>query len=149
MKDSKGPDSDLKERRFLAIDYGIKRIGLALTDPMLSIAFPYKTIQNDSYCLDKIADIIKEKSVTKIVLGYPSSEEIRESGFHKEVLKFAEELKEFFNLEIILWDETYTSSIAKARILESVTSRKKRRDKSLLDQQSAAIILQEYIDSLH
>lgn len=85
----------------------------------------------------------------KIILGYPVNEGGSKSHITDQVGKFAKDLENKFKLEVILWDERYTSVMAREKILESVTRKSKRRDKGLLDQNSAAIILQEYLNSLN
>ena len=75
----------------------------------------------------------------------PYKESGEESVTGKVVLEFVENLKKQVTLEIILADERYSSEIAKQRIIESVPSKKKRRDKSLLDKNAAAVILEDYL----
>lgn len=134
--------------RIMAIDYGTKRIGLALTDPLMTFAYPYQTILNDQNMWNNLLKIISEMGVSKIVLGYPLKESGDKSTSTNEVEKFHKLLAEKYKNEIILWDERYTSSIAKENILNSVNKKQKRRDKGLLDQNAAAIILQEYLRTL-
>ena len=66
----------------------------------------------------------------------------------KEILTFKAKLEKKSNLEVILWDEHFTSKMAESRIINTVTKKSKRRDKSLIDAQSAAIILEEYLKNL-
>lgn len=134
--------------RILAIDHGTKRIGLALTDPMMTFAYPYQTILNDQNIWKNLLKIIEEMGISKIILGYPLKESGDKSTSTIEVEKFHKELQTKFKDEIILWDERYTSVIAKENILHSVSKKSKRKDKGLLDQNSAAIILQEYLRSI-
>lgn len=140
MKD----DSSLK--RILAIDFGLKRIGLALSDPLTIFAYPFKTILNDKNFLNELAKIIHEQSVKKIILGLPSKENGDSSTITKNVLKFKNQLEEKFCLEVVLRDERYSSVIAKELILESVTKKSKRKEKGLIDKNAAAVILQDYLD---
>jgi putative Holliday junction resolvase len=135
--------------RIMAIDFGLRRIGIALSDPLKKFASPYTTIINDEKVFDNLKKIIEEKSVEKILLGLPDDSPDSAKSVLKDVLKFKKELEEKFKLEIILWNETHTSKIAERRIIESVKSRKKRQDKGLIDMHSAAIILSEYLDSLN
>lgn len=132
--------------RILGIDYGEVRIGLALTDPLGIFSYPLVTIMNDRNSLPEIKKIITEYNVEKIVLGYPLKENGTESNISRKVLQFKELLQKEFNLSVILVDERYSSEIAKQRILESVTSKKKRQDKKLIDKNAAAIILQDYLE---
>jgi len=134
--------------RILAIDFGMKRIGLALTDPLLTFAYPYKTIANDASVWKNLGQIIKEQDVIRIILGHPLKENGEVNYFHDQWLAFKTRLEKDFKLEVILWDERYTSSIAKEQIIQSVSKKSRRRDKGLIDMSSAAIILSEYLDSI-
>lgn len=135
-----------EEYRILGIDFGLKRIGLALTDPLLTFAYPFTTIFNDNFLWENLKTIIEEKNIKKIILGYPKENIQSQKNISEHVLEFKKKLSERFNLEIVLWDESYTSEMARQIVMESVTKKSKRRDKGLLDQNSAAIILQEYLD---
>ena len=132
--------------RIIAIDYGEKRIGLALTDPLFIFAYPFKTLPNDSNFFNELRKIINEQNILKIILGYPLKESGDLSSITEEVLKFKKKLENAFKLEVVLKDERYTSSIAKEIINKTVTKKSKRRDKGLIDKSSAAIILQDYLD---
>jgi putative pre-16S rRNA nuclease len=136
------------EGRILAIDYGKKRIGLALSDPLLTFAYPFKTISNSVNLWKELTDLIKEKEVVKIILGYPLKVDGGFSTITDEVIKFKRSLEQRVNCEILFRDERYTSLIAKERILQSVTKKSKRREKGLIDQNSAAILLQDYLSEL-
>lgn len=137
----------LNLKRTIAIDYGTKRVGLALTDPLLTFAYPFETLTNDKNLWKQLKHIMDEKGINKIILGYPIREDGKESILIPEINKFKEKLKKLFNVDIILWDEIYTSRIAEKRILETRTKKKDRRDKRLIDSNAAAIMLQEYLDS--
>jgi len=132
--------------RVLGIDYGSKRIGLALSDPTNILASPLPTIPNDNKAIEKILDIINKNDVSEIVIGYPLNMNGTKSKICDEVDKFISKLSSRTDKRIIKRDERLTSYIAQQQILESVKSKKKRQDKSLLDQFSARIILQEYLD---
>ena len=136
----------IKEQRILSIDYGKKRIGLALSDPLFTFAYSFKTIINDKNLWKNVAEVIKEKNVAKVILGLPNEE--KNKALATIISNFKKEIERRFNLEVITWDEEYTSAIAQERIIESVTKKKNRRDKGLIDRNSAAVILQEYLDGL-
>jgi putative holliday junction resolvase len=143
-------DNPLNEpARILGIDFGHKRVGLALSDPLRIFAYPYKTLNNDKNFWKGLGEVIREKNIEMIVLGYPMQENGLKSEVAEQVEKFSKELEKKFKMKVIFWDERYTSVMAQEKILESVTKKSKRRDKGLLDQNSAAIILQEYINSLN
>ena len=130
----------------MGIDFGLKRIGLALTDPLLTFSYPYKTISNDNSLWDNLKSVVEENNVNKIILGFPKKSSRPDKDITKNVLEFKDKLNIKFNMEVILWDESYTSEMAKQIVIKSVVKKSKRRDKGLIDQNSAAIILQEYLD---
>ena len=135
-------------KRILAIDYGKKRMGLALSDPLLTFAYAFKTLPNDPKFFGELASIIEEKEVAKIILGLPLKESGESYGLTEEVKKFKQTLEKKYGLEVILKDERYSSSVAKDMIIESVTKKKKRKDKGALDRSAAAVILQDYLNEL-
>jgi putative Holliday junction resolvase len=134
------------ENRILGIDYGLKRIGLALSDPLKIFAYPFKTITNDQKLIQVLKELLDDQGITEIVVGYPLKENGEKSSSTLEVEKFVQKLKESFKINIILRDERYTSELAKQNILQSVTKKMKRREKGLIDRNAASIFLQEYLD---
>ncbi len=135
-----------EQKRILGIDYGTKRVGIAITDPLRIFAYGLTTIQNDLKFWDNLNKLFAEYDVELIVLGYPLKESGERSSSTDLIEKFHAELEEKIKLPIELVDERYSSSIAQQQILESVTSKKKRRDKALIDKNAAAIILQDYLN---
>jgi putative Holliday junction resolvase len=140
--------NDAKIQRILSIDYGSKRIGLALSDPLLIFSYSYKTILNDDKLWHNFDQVIKEKEVVKIILGMPYQENGKLSSNAPMILKFKEALSKRYSLDIIEWDESQTSQRAKEIIIQTVPGKKKRKEKGLIDRGSASIMLQEYLDSL-
>jgi putative holliday junction resolvase len=136
-----------KEFRTMGIDYGEKRIGIALSDPLSIFAYPFTTLQNNSDFMANLSKIVLEKKVVKIILGLPSSRFKSSANLSVEVQNFKNKIELNLKMEVILWDEEYSSALAKEKVIESVTKKSKRKNKALLDQHSAAIILQEYLDS--
>ncbi|MCH7770254.1 MAG: Holliday junction resolvase RuvX [Bacteroidetes bacterium] len=134
------------EERILGVDYGKKRIGLALTDPLHTFAYAYKTIPNDKKLWINFKNIINEKKVSLVILGMPNVK--KNKALANIILSFKDKIEKNFNTDVIIWDEEFTSVIAQKRIIESVVKKKKRQDKGLIDQNSAAIILEEYLQSL-
>mgnify|MGYP001772486033 CR=1 FL=1 len=130
--------------KVLSIDYGIKRIGLAIGDENLKIVSPKGVIKNrDS--VKKIKEIIEKSGVGKIVLGFPLTPSGKEGQRAKLVKKFYEELKkELPEVEIILWDERWTTQEALRR-LEGLSYKKKKELKDVI---AAMVILEEYFDSI-
>lgn len=138
----------VNESRVLALDFGMKRIGIALSDSLKLFAYPHTTLPNDDKFYESLKSIINEKMISEIVLGIPTEIKASKTSVVKDVEKFKTELEKKFSLKVILWDESYTSSIAQQKILESVNKKQKRQNKGLLDMYSAAVILQEYLDSI-
>jgi len=138
------------ESKYLAIDYGLKRIGIAVSDPSKIISFPRGYIFNDSKTLDNIIDIIRNDNIIKIVLGLPSER----SGFADDVKRFSEKLSEKISAnnlaaEIVLYDERFTSKIAEYNMRESVTKKKNRKVKGTIDSLAAQVLLQNFLDREH
>ena len=130
--------------KVLAIDYGTRRVGLAIGDENLRIVSPKGVIKTEK-ALEEIKAIVKTSNVGKIVLGFPLTPSGKEGQRAKLVKKFYEELKrELPDIEIILWDERWTTQEALRR-LEGMSSRKK---KQLKDTIAAMVILEEYFDSI-
>lgn len=132
----------------MGIDFGLKRIGIAISDPLHIFASAFTTFQNDENLFKNLNQLISKKNIKLIILGMPSDEETSNTSIVKQVKKFKERLFKESKLEIIEWDETYTSVIAEKRIIESVNKKKNRRKKELVDMNSASVILQEYLDSV-
>ncbi len=134
------------EKRIVAIDFGEKRIGIALTDPLMMFAYPLTTINNDSKLWDNLLKLFSAYTIDKIILGYPLKESGEKSSSTLMVEEFHEKLKSKIKIPIELFDERYSSDIAKERILQSVKSKKKRRNKGLVDMNAACVILQDYLE---
>jgi putative holliday junction resolvase len=133
-------------KRLLGIDFGSKRIGLALSDPTGTIATGYMTIQNDKSSCDRIAEIVDEKEVITIVIGLPISLKGGESQKTKEVRSFSSKLQQHVTVPVVFQDERFTSREAMATMIAMNTTQKQRRQKAKIDEIAAAIILQAYLD---
>ena len=138
--------SNNTHERILAIDFGEKRIGLAISDPFQIFSIPLKTLSNNKNFWEHIKQIIIENNVVKIVLGYPLNENGTKSFITQKVENFEDELEKKTKLAVILYDERYSSEIAQNVIISTIKSKKKRQDKSLLDMRAAAVILQDYLN---
>ena len=134
--------------RIIAIDYGTKRTGLAVTDPLRIIANALETVETKG--LEKwLADYFTKNDVDIIVLGKPS----QMNGQPSETMRFIEPLatrlrRAYPDKEVVLYDERFTSVMAHRAMLESGIGKMARRDKALVDRISATIILQSYMDSV-
>ena len=133
--------------RILAIDYGKKRFGLAISDPLGFTAqgLPTLTSQGRKSDLEKIAAVVRENKVEKIVVGLPRKMDGTLGPAAKEVLAFVEELKEHLGLEIITWDERLSTKRAEREMISAGLSRSKR--KRSRDKVAAQLILQSFLDA--
>lgn len=134
--------------RILAIDFGKKRVGLAVTDPMQMIATALTTVDN-AKALDYIVEYVKSNGVEKIIIGYPSDLQGKPTHATPYVDKFINTIsKKLPEMEIIKWDESFTSIMAVRTLIESGVKKKQRRNKALIDSVAATIILQEYLQNI-
>ena len=134
--------------RIIAIDYGTKRTGLAVTDPLCIIANALETVETKQ--LEKyLADYFSKNDVDVIVLGKPSQMNGQPSETMRYIEPLAGRLRHAYpDKQVVLYDERFTSVMAHRTILESGIGKMARRDKALVDRISATIILQSYMDSL-
>jgi putative Holliday junction resolvase len=138
----------------MGIDYGSVRIGISLSDELQLIAFGKVMIPNDKNALPGILDIIKKENVCRIVLGYPlnlkggkTTQTLEVEDFEVKLCNYLDSKLGENKIEIIRWDERFTSKMAQSSMIESGMKKKKRQDKSNLDIISAALLLQSYLDS--
>jgi len=130
--------------RSLGIDYGTKRVGLALSDPLGLTARPLAVVPRASV-VDEVVSLVKEQDVVTIVVGLPTGLGGDEGMSASEARKLAHELASATGVDVVLRDERYTSRLAESALLESGMKRRKRRES--VDKVAAAIILQDYLDS--
>ncbi len=131
----------------MGIDYGEKRIGIALSDPKKIFAYSFTTLKNNKDYFTNLLEIIRDKNIIKIIVGLPSAEFQSSKKISEKVKELKIKLEQTINVDVVLWDEDYTSIIAEEKLRASVTKKSKRKDKGIIDSFSAAVILQEYLDS--
>jgi putative holliday junction resolvase len=133
--------------RILGIDWGQKRIGLAVTDPLQIFASPLTTVspaEFDSF----IIDYLKKEMVDAFVIGYPVQMNNQPSESVTYINPFIKKLKKSYpEKAIFLADERFTSQIAMRTMIDGGLKKKDRQDKSIVDKISASIILQSYLDN--
>ncbi|MCM3746642.1 Holliday junction resolvase RuvX [Paenibacillus pasadenensis] len=130
----------------MGLDYGDRRIGVALSDPMGWTAQGLEVLQRrDGSELQRIAQLAAEYEVTEFVVGLPKNMNGTIGPRGEICIAFAEELGQVFNLPVHLWDERLSTVSAERTLLEADVSRKKR--KQVVDKMAAALILQNYLDS--
>lgn len=132
--------------RILAIDYGTRRVGIAVTDPMKIIASGLKTVPAHQI-FDFLAAYFSEENVSEIVVGYPKTLNNQPSESVKYIKPFVERLKKLYPAKkISLMDERFTSKIALQSMIDGGMKKKQRQNKELVDQISASLILQGYLE---
>ncbi|GIM55100.1 Holliday junction resolvase RuvX [Capnocytophaga cynodegmi] len=134
--------------RILAIDYGSKRCGIAVTDPLRIIASGLTTVATDEL-ITFLKKYISEEKVTEIVVGQPKRMNNEFSDIEKEIQKKVELLeKEFPEIIIVREDERFTSKMAFQSMIDSGLGKKQRQNKALIDEISATLILQNYMNRI-
>ena len=132
--------------RILAIDYGTKRTGIAVTDETQTFAFGLTTLPSKDI-FNFLSAYVKEHTVESIVVGEPKRLNNSETDATVHVEGFIKKLKrELPDLQVFRMDERFTSSMAKQSILDSGVKKKDRQDKGLVDMVSATIILQSWLE---
>ena len=130
--------------RYLAIDYGDKRTGLAICDPAETIASPLTVIEGQKDLLKKIAEIARSENVEAIVLGLPLNMDDSQGFQAKLVTQFAEQLKKLIDIPIHVQDERLSSFAAEEKLASSEFTRKKKKKR--LDAIAAAEILKAFLE---
>lgn len=134
--------------RILSIDYGKRRTGLAVTDPMQIIAGGLCTVDTREL-LKYIKEYVEREPVETIVVGLPTQPNGQPSENQARVRSFTGELKKALpDVKVEFYDERFTSVMAHQAMLDSGLGRKRRQDKALVDEISATIILQNYLEHL-
>jgi len=133
--------------RILGIDYGTKRIGLAVTDPLQIFASPLTTVSTQEFN-NFIEDYLKKEEVDAFVIGYPMQMNNQPSKTVIYINPFIKKLKNKFpEKHIHLIDERFTSQMALKTMIDGGIKKSERQDKSMVDKISASIILQSYLDN--
>ena len=133
--------------RILAIDYGKKRTGIAVTDPMQIIANGLTTVATHEL-VDFLLNYVKQEEVERIIIGHPRQMNYEESENMKNIVPFMNRLKKVLpDMPVELVDERFTSVLAHQAMLVGGLKKKARQNKALVDEISATIILQSYLES--
>lgn len=133
--------------RVLAIDYGARRVGLAVSDEMGIIASGAGTMENGTDLLQRLQAFIAEREIHTVIIGLPLTLRGEHGSSAAMAEKFADQLREATTRPVHLVDERFTSSIAERTIRDMGVSKKKRRDKGKIDEIAAIVLLQGYLDS--
>ena len=129
----------------MGIDYGRARIGIALCDESGRISMPLIALNAKKELRKTLGDIVRDRNVEKIVVGYPLDRNGEPGPMGIEVREFSKRLSGWFGVECVLWDERFTSAQAAGAVRKSGS----RDNKSKNDMASATIILQSYLDSIN
>lgn len=133
--------------RILAIDYGKKRTGIAVTDPMQIIANGLTTVPTHEL-MDFLLGYLRQEKVERIVIGHPKQMNNEDSENMKRIVPFVNRLKKVLpDMPVELYDERFTSVLAHQAMLAGGLKKKDRQNKALVDEISATIILQSYLES--
>lgn len=129
----------------LAIDYGARRVGIAVSDPMGCIAIGLDTIDNGPDLLARICALVRERGVGRIVIGLPLTLKGEVGDTATSVLAFVETLRAAVDVPVETLDERFTSSIATQTMKDLGLGKKKRREKGRVDEIAAILLLQDYL----
>ena len=135
--------------RIIGIDYGRKRVGVAVSDPLGIFASALETVQS-AKIIEYLKKYAEKETVVRFVVGYPVNLNGKPSEAQKDVDVFLKQLaKAFPGIPVDLEDERFTSVLAHRAMIDGGMKYKDRRDKNSVDKISAAIILQSYMDKKH
>ncbi|WP_045219626.1 Holliday junction resolvase RuvX [Desulfonatronum thioautotrophicum] len=132
--------------RVLGIDYGTKRVGLALSDGLGLLAYPYATLERTTRerLFAELLTIVAKEDVRTIVLGLPKSLNGEETETTRQVRNFAQSLRRRTDLPVVFQDEAFSSQEAERQLRAG--GRRGRKVTSVLDQQAAVVILSDYLE---
>jgi putative holliday junction resolvase len=132
--------------RILGIDFGTKRIGIAVTDPLQIFASPLKSVKNHEF-ESFLLEYVKAEPVEEFVVGYPMTLNNQPSESVKYIDPFIKKLRKMFpGVPVNKVDERFTSGMAQRTMIDGGVSKKGRQDKTMVDKISASIILQSFLD---
>ena len=130
----------------MALDYGTKRVGIAVTDELQLIASGLCTVRTHD-CMDFLIEYLSKESVSTIVMGIPKNLRNQNTDATPYVKGFAKQIrKQFPEMKVELIDERFTSKIAFQSMIDAGLKKKARQDKTLVDEVSATLILQSYME---
>lgn len=136
-----------QEERIMGLDYGSRRIGVSVSDPLGITAQALESVENNETGMERLLELIRERHVTLVVVGMPLNLKGERAQKAKEVEAFIQRLKNRSQIEVVSWDERFTTTIAQQSLIQMGTRRKQRRERGRVDAMAAAIILQGFLDS--
>ena len=135
--------------RVLGIDYGEKRIGIAMSDPLGIVAQPWGMVTRDQKGIESLRSLVESEAIATIVIGMPFTLKGEKGPKAQEVIGFLEDLRKILGpVEFIEWDERFTTSMAQ-QTLRTLEKKKSGRSQKTgrVDAMAAALILQSFLDS--
>lgn len=138
----------MEERwRVMALDYGTKRIGVAISDELRMLASARGVVENSARALNEILALTSRENIRQVLIGIPKTLNNNDSAMTREVRGFVDKLRsKLTGIDVIERDERLTSVMANSHIAGSGLPKHKRQEKSLRDEEAARIVLQEYLD---
>lgn len=130
--------------RIAAIDFGLKRIGIALSDLTKKIAMPFRKVEGGKNAILQIRDALQGKEVEKIIIGLPLLLNGKKGEMAEIVERFGKSLEEALKIPVLFFDERLTSKQAEVSLREISLNRKERNEK--IDLVAATLLLQTYLD---
>jgi putative holliday junction resolvase len=132
--------------RIASVDFGMRRVGIAVADPLRLFAQPLGTFSPDE-AIERLARLAAEEGLETIVVGWPLNMEGEEGPATRRVTPFLNRLRKAFRaVDIVRWDERESSRRAVDSLVQAGVRKKGRREKGRIDRAAAAIILQEFLD---
>jgi putative pre-16S rRNA nuclease len=135
-------------KRFLGIDFGKVRLGLAISDELGFMSHPLETLRmrDVNEVTKRIGEIVREKDVQRVVVGLPRNMDGSHGSSAEEALAFATKLRGHLSCDVVTWDERLTTVSANRALREA--GRRTRETRGYVDQVAAQMILQDYLDRL-
>lgn len=135
--------------RKMGLDVGTRTVGVAISDALGWTAQGIETIkiheENEEFGMERLGELIREYTVTEVVIGYPKNMNNSIGPRAEASERFAQLVKDTFDIPVVLWDERLTTMAADRMLIDADVSRKKR--KQVIDKMAAVMILQGYLDS--
>ena len=133
--------------RVLALDYGTKRVGVAMSDPLRILASGVGTWANDAGLLPALGKLIQDEMVVLIVVGMPYAPDGGNGAKARDVEAFMQRLSGVVQVPLTTWDESYTTVEAHQAFRDGGMKKKQRRDRAAVDTMAARILLQQFLDA--
>lgn len=137
-----GSQNSAQIKTILAIDYGTSKVGLAVGDSSVKIAFAYKTLPNDKNFFNALTEIITKEEIKKVIIGLPGHNNFKNSAEAREIKKLGEKIEMELKLSVEYQEEMFTTRMARNNLKETGMKNLEQYD----DQESARIILESWME---